>query len=123
MKFAQDYQNEGYVITAYDEASITINEKPFHQSLVLNNTRLRENWGIADIVQLQAQHIEQLLEMEPELILIGTGKRLVFPEVEIYSGIIRHGIGVDFMDTGAACRTYNVLMSEGRNVVAGLIIE
>jgi len=47
---------------------------------------------------------------------------LIFPAVEVYSAIITHGIGVDFMDTHAACRTYNILMSEGRGVVAGLIL-
>jgi len=56
------------------------------------------------------------------LIIIGTGNKLTFPAVEVYSGIIEHGIGVDFMDTRAACRTYNILMSEGRDIVAGLIL-
>jgi uncharacterized protein len=67
-------------------------------------------------------HVEQILALKPELIIIGTGNKLVFPAVELYSSIIQHGIGVDFMDTGAACRTYNILMSEDRDVVAGLIL-
>jgi len=122
MKFAQDSQEDGYVITAYDDNSVSINGKTFSQSLVVASTRLHEHWGIADIELLTSSHIELVLSLQPELIIIGTGNNLVFPAVEIYSGIIEHGIGVDFMDTGAACRTYNILMSEGRDVVAGLIL-
>ena len=123
MKFAQDSQEDGYVLTAYDDNSVSINGKSFTQSLVVASTRLNENWNIADIKLLTSSHIEEILSFRPELVIIGTGNRLVFPEIEIYSGIIKHGIGVDFMDTGAACRTYNILMSEGRDVVAGLILN
>ena len=122
MKFAQDSQDDGYVITAYDDNSVSINGKAFSQSLVVTSTRLNENWDITDISMLTSNHIEQVLSFQPELIIIGTGNKLIFPAIEIYSGIIEHGIGVDFMDTGAACRTYNILMSEGRDVVAGLIL-
>ena len=122
MKFAQDCQDDGYVITAYDNDSISINGKAFTQSLIIANTKLNENWDVSAIELLQPDHIDQVLLMNPELIIIGTGNKLVFPAVEVYSGIIEHGIGVDFMDTGAACRTYNILMSEGRDVVAGLIL-
>ena len=122
MKFAQDSQDEGYVITSYDQGSISINGKEFNQSLIITGTRLDENWDLKIIDSLQPDHIDQILSFEPELILIGTGKKLVFPPVEIYSGIIARGLGVDFMDTQAACRTYNILMSEGRDVVAGLIL-
>jgi uncharacterized protein len=122
MKFAQDSQEDGYVITAYDDNSVSINGKTFSQSLVVAGTRLHEHWDIADIELLTSSHIELVLSFQPELIIIGTGNNLVFPAVEIYSGIIEYGIGVDFMDTGAACRTYNILMSEGRDVVAGLIL-
>ncbi len=122
MKFAQDSQLDGYLITAYDDDGISVNGKPFEQSLILANTQMDENWDVAAIEQLSSEHIEQVLSFKPELIIIGTGGRLIFPAVEIYSAIIQRGIGVDFMDTRAACRTYNILMSEGRGVVAGLIL-
>ena len=122
MKFAQDSQDEGYVITAYDNDSVSINGKVFNESLIVSSQRLNENWQLNDIDALQVCHIEQVLAFKPELIIIGTGHRLVFPAVEIYAAIIQQGIGVDFMDTGAACRTYNILMSEDRDVVAGLIL-
>ena len=122
MKFAQDSQDEGYVITAYGEDSVSVNGKVFEQSLILANTEFSEDWGLSSIEQLADEHIEQILSFDPELIIIGTGDKLVFPKVEVYSAIIKRGIGVDFMDTHAACRTYNILMSEGRGVVAGLIL-
>lgn len=122
MKFAQDNQNEGYVITAYDDHSVSVNGKAFNQSLIVTTTKLHENWEINGIEMLQPIHIDQVLSFKPELIIIGTGSQLIFPAVEVYSVIIQHGIGIDFMDTGAACRTYNILMSEGRDVVAGLIL-
>ena len=122
MKFAQDSQDEGYVITSYESDNVSINGKKFNQSLIISTTRLEENWAIDCIESLQADHIDRILKFDPELVVIGTGSRLTFPAVEIYAAIIRQGIGVDFMDTGAACRTYNILMSEGRNVVAGLIL-
>ena len=122
MKFAQDSQDEGYVITAYDKNSISINGKPFSKSLIVTTRQLQKNWDIAAIESLQANHINQVLSFNPELIIIGTGSSLIFPAVETYSAIIKLGIGVDFMDTRAACRTYNILMSEGRDVVAGLIL-
>jgi uncharacterized protein len=122
MKFAQDSQDEGYVITAYGESSVSINGKAFSQSLIITREELNESWGVDAVELLQAGHIEQLLAFKPELIIIGTGDKLIFPAVEVYAGIIEHGIGVDFMDTRAACRTYNILMSEGRHIVAGLIL-
>ncbi|VAW50971.1 Membrane protein [hydrothermal vent metagenome] len=122
MKFAQDSQEEGYVITAYDNDTVSINGKRFQQSLIVANTVLNENWEVATIAQLASNHVEQILSLDPELIIIGTGSKLIFPAVEIYSAIIKRSIGVDFMDTRAACRTYNILMSEGRGVVAGLIL-
>ena len=122
MKFAQDNQDEGYVITAYDEDSVSINGKPFQQSFIITPAKLEENWAVTSIALLEQSHIEQILALKPELIIIGTGDKLIFPAVEIYSSIIQHGIGIDFMDTRAACRTYNILMSEDRDVVAGLIL-
>ena len=122
MKFAQERQDEGYVITSYGQNSVSINGKAFSQSLIITRATLNENWGVSTIALLQTNHIDEILSFNPELIIIGTGEKLIFPALETYAGIINHGIGVDFMDTGAACRTYNILMSEGRDVVAGLII-
>ena len=122
MKFAEDNQDEGYVITAYDSMNIVINGKSFTQSLIIAGDQMNDCWGVDSIATLTNEHIDTILSFNPELILIGTGSNLTFPAVEAYAPIISAGIGVDFMDTGAACRTYNILMGEGRGVVAGLIL-
>ena len=122
MKFAEDNQDEGYVITAYDSTNIVINGKSFTQSLIVAGDQMHDCWDVDSISVLTNEHVEIILSFEPELILIGTGSKLTFPAVEAYAPIISAGIGIDFMDTGAACRTYNILMGEGRGVVAGLIL-
>ena len=122
MKFAEDNQDEGYVITAYDSTNIVINGKSFTQSLIIAGDQMHDSWDVDSISALTSEHVETILSFEPELILIGTGSKLTFPAVEAYAPIISAGIGIDFMDTGAACRTYNILMGEGRGVVAGLIL-
>jgi len=122
MKFAQESQDSGYVITAYGDDTVSVNGKDFIQSLIVANTKFDESWGVSNIDLLAPHHIERILSFDPELVIIGTGSKLIFPSVETYAAIIKRGIGVDFMDTHAACRTYNILMSEGRGVVAGLIL-
>ena len=99
MKFAQDIQHEGYVITSYDSSSICINGKPFNSSLIVAAGQLQTDWDIVSVAALQANHIEQLLSLNPEVIIIGTGNSLVFPTVEVYAAIIKQGIGIEFMGT------------------------
>lgn len=99
-----------------------VNGKTFNTSLVIAPDQLIEDWAISDISELSSGHIDKIIQLNPELVLLGTGKILSFPEVETYAALIELGIGVDVMDTGAACRTYNILSGEGRRVVAGLII-
>jgi len=122
MKFAEDDLNQGYFITAYDDASIQVNGKNFDSAMVISQETLVADWAPVSIESLLPEHIETIASLKPELVLLGTGAKLVFPEVRIYASLIQQGIGVEVMDTGAACRTYNILSSEGRRVVAGLII-
>ena len=122
MKFAEDNLNEGYFITSYETGKLMVNGKTITSSIVIAPDKLLEDWMLADISNLTAEHIEKIIQFNPELVLLGTGKNLTFPEVAIYSQLIKMGIGVDIMDTGAACRTYNILSGEGRRVIAGLVI-
>ncbi len=121
MKFAEEDPTEGYFITAYDETCIQINGKNFDSSVIIAPDAVDFNWPPTSIENLQSEHFDKIIEFKPELVLLGTGQKQRFPAVETYAGLIQLGIGVDVMDTGAACRTYNILMSEGRRVIAGLI--
>lgn len=122
MKFAEDLVNSAFVIHSYDESGININQRLYTQSLVLSANRLIEDWPIQQIDQLEQSLLEPIIELDPEVIIIGTGPNLVFPHPQTYAWIINQGKSIEFMDTGAACRTYNVLLSEGRKVVAGFIL-
>jgi uncharacterized protein len=90
-------------------------------SFVLSPKHLLRDWTPTSIDDLQAEHLDPIIELQPELVLLGTGTRLTFPAPQLLASLHRQRIGVEVMDTAAACRTYNILMGEGRFVVAGLI--
>jgi uncharacterized protein len=119
----QNPESARHLIRAYQPAAITVGEEIYTRSLVVSPERLVTDWPPSRFVDLNAEHIEVLLTLSPELILIGTGLSQRFPSPGILQSVVRMGIGYEIMDTGAACRTYNVLAGEGRNVVAGLIVE
>lgn len=81
-----------------------------------------EDWPPQVFEDITLEHLEPALALEPEILIIGTGPSLQFPEARIMAEIQQHGIGLEVLDTAAACRTYNVLVSENRNVVAALLM-
>jgi uncharacterized protein len=122
MKFTEDYATGVNVIRSYDHSGIMINNNNHTQSLVVSSNSLIENWPVQQISELNTDTLSLILELEPEVIVVGTGNKLEFPSPQTYSSIINQGIGIEFMDSGAACRTYNILISENRRVVAGIIL-
>ncbi len=90
-------------------------------SFIVSPRHLLRDWAPTHIDNLQAEHLNAILELQPELVLLGTGARLTFPAPQLLASLHRQRIGVEVMDTAAACRTYNILMGEGRFVVAGLM--
>jgi uncharacterized protein len=122
MKFSEEKPDEGYYITAYDQGQIVINGRSLRSSFVLAPDAVIEHWSVGTVDELTESHFDSVLSLSPEIVLLGTGMVLRFPDVAIYAQIINQGIGVEVMDTGAACRTYNILLGEGRRVVAGLIL-
>jgi len=122
MKLSEDYTLGTNIIRAYQDGVIEVNNKPYERSLIISNTLLIPDWGVNDINEMSDAHWQQLLEPAPEVILIGTGSNLRFPHPSSYRTAIEKGIGVEFMDSQAACRTYNILLSEDRFVMAGIIL-
>jgi len=122
MKFSEDYAIGTNVIRAFTDTTIEVNNVPYNRSLIVGNNLLLDDWGISHIDEMTLQNWQTLLEYKPEVILIGTGKSLLFPHPSSYACAIEAGVGVEFMDSAAACRTYNVLVSEDRSVIAGIII-
>ncbi len=122
MKFSEESINQGYYISGYDQHEIHVNGKPMRSSFIIATDKLVENWSPCSIEELCPDHLDPLIQLQPELVLLGTGAALKFPAVEQYSCLIQLNIGIEIMDTFAACRTYNILLGEGRRVVAGIII-
>jgi uncharacterized protein len=123
MKFTQDLP-AGSVnyIRAYAPGCVNVNDRLLNRSLVLAPGVLMEHWGPQCLEEITLAHLEPALALEPEILVIGTGSNLKFPEARIVAEIQQRGIGLEVLDTAAACRTYNVLVSENRNVVAALLM-
>ena len=80
-------------------------------------------WEATDFEALEAAHFERIAALKPEVVIFGSGQRLRFPPAALLRVLIEHRVGIETMDTAAACRTYNVLLAEGRSVVAALLFE
>lgn len=93
----------------------------YRNSLVLSAGALREDWTVESLSDLTVEKLEPVFELKPEVVLLGTGSRQAFPSPEIMMAFYSRGIGLESMTTEAACRTFNVLVSENRNVAAALI--
>lgn len=122
MKFAEDHNSSNYKITGYDSKGVEINGAMQEQALVLSPMKIITDWEPQGLSSLQIEHLDVFYEMNAEVILLGTGKKQIFPDKEILKYLVQHRIGYEIMDTQAACRTFNIIMAEGRNVVAGLFI-
>jgi uncharacterized protein len=109
--------------TGYGEGYVMVNRRRIEKSVVVLPDRILEDWPARTFDELAAEHFESLAGLGREIVLLGTGARLRFPRPEILAPLFRAGIGVEVMDLQAACRTYNILMSEERKVAAALLIE
>ena len=111
------------LISAYGNGYVQIREQRHQASLIVLPELVVPDWPVAGFERLSAAHFERLAELAPELVVLGTGHRHRFPHPSLYQALIAAGIGLEHMDTGAACRTYNILAAEGRKVAAALIVE
>jgi len=110
-------------VTGYGEGWIEVNRARHRASLVVSADRLVTDWPATSVEALAPDHLAAIVEMRPEIVLLGSGAAFRFPEPALLAPLYKAGIGVEIMDTPAACRTYNILMGEGRNVVAALIVD
>ncbi len=91
-------------------------------SLIVLPDRVITDWPPSGFEALSQAHFEVILEFKPEIVLLGTGATLRFPHPSLTQALIRMQVGLEVMDTAAACRTYNILVTEGRKVAAALIL-
>ncbi len=107
--------------TGYGEGYVMVNGERVEKSVVVLPERILADWPAPSFGGLRAEHFGALTGLDREIILLGTGARLRFPRPEIIAPLLSAGIGVEVMDLQAACRTYNILMAEGRKVAAALL--
>jgi uncharacterized protein len=108
--------------TAYGEGYVSVNGVRHNCNLAVLPDRLLPNWTRATFETLSAADLEILCSLDAEIILLGTGDRLRFPSPELLRPLVQVQKGLEVMDLPAACRTYNILMSEGRKVAVGLLL-
>lgn len=112
-----------YVPRAVDAAGrVTINDRQFDRSFAISGDALIEDWAPRDAASLQPSDLDALFALQPTVILLGTGARHAFPAPAVLGAALGRGIGLEPMDNAAAARTFAVLASEGRKVVAAFLI-
>lgn len=102
--------------------AVTIVDRVLTRSFLLAPDRLVEDWPVTSAAEFDLAAIEALLALEPEVVLLGTGERQVFPPREALAALLARRVGIEVMTNAAACRTYNLLAGEGRRVVAAIML-
>ena len=123
MKLQSDPHSGANTITGYGDGYIEINKIPYSHSVLLSSDGEILEWAVKSFDGLSSSDFAQMASLKPELIIIGTGKRQRFPKPELLMTLIEAKIGFEVMDSQAACRTYNILVGEGRQVLLALIVE
>jgi uncharacterized protein len=123
MKLHLDQSPSLNTVTAYGDNYFDVNAVRYQHSVLLMPSGQVEKWPINEFSQLTGEHFLAMLGRQPEVILIGTGRRQRFVHPRLWAPLAERHLGVEAMDTAAACRTYNILMTEGRLVLAALILE
>jgi uncharacterized protein len=121
MQFTQDLSSGINVIRAYGGGELRVNENIYRGAVILSASTVIAEPNIHNLEDLIAVDGSRILALEPELVLLGTGSRQIFPAASFGAQFLRAGIGFEVMDTGAACRTFNVLVAEHRQVAALLL--
>jgi uncharacterized protein len=108
------------LFTGYGEGHVLINAERHDGNLIVTPDSVQP-WEVTDFSSLEETHFSQLLELQPEVVLFGSGASLRFFHPKLMAALTNAGIGVDVMDTQAACRTFNILMAEDRRVIAAIL--
>lgn len=123
MKLHSDNTQQYQTVTGYDAGGVEINAQRFDFSLTVMPEVPPRPWTVARFDQLTAAHFEEIAKDAPDVVVLGTGERQRFVHPRLTASLASLRIGVECMDNHAACRTYNILMGEGRKVTLALIIE
>jgi uncharacterized protein len=122
LKLHADRATHLNTVTGYGPGYIEINGERYSGNLILA-AAFQQSWSVAAFEQLRPEDFEPLLALKPEVVLLGTGRRHRLADPRLTAHLARSGVALEAMDTAAACRTYNILMSDGRRVAAALLQE
>jgi len=111
------------MITGYGSGYIQVNGRRYEESLIVLPDQVLADWAVRVFDDLELHHLKGLLTLKPEIVLLGTGRRQRFLPPALLADLIHAQVGLEVMDTQAACLTYNILVAEGRRVAAALILE
>lgn len=111
-----------YQIRAYAKDFIQVNEQKIRHSIIVMPNQLIDPWPPHCIADLTSDYLQLIIDLRPSIVLLGSGENLAFPDAALLNVFYQQKIGIEVMNNGAACRTYSVLMSEGRKVAAALLI-
>jgi uncharacterized protein len=123
MKLHSDNTQQYQTVTGYDAKGVEINAQRFDFSLIVMPEVPPRAWPVGRFEDLAPDHFEQIAKDAPDVVVLGTGERQRFVHPRLATSLSSLRIGVECMDNHAACRTYNILMGEGRKVTLALIIE
>jgi uncharacterized protein len=123
MKLHSSSTQQYQTVTGYDATGVEINAQRFNFSLTVMPEAAPSPWDVARFEDLTAQHFELIAQEAPDVVILGTGERQRFVHPRLVASLSSLRVGVECMDSHAACRTYNILMGEGRKVTLALIIE
>jgi len=122
MHFSPEDIASELTIRAYEDGVVTVGATRYQRSLILTRERLIPDWRPQRAEELSPEDFDLLRAAQPEIVLLGTGAALRFPPPALTAPLLQAGIGVEIMDTAAACRTYNILLAEQRDVAAALLL-
>lgn len=122
MQLSQENPDFIYVLRGISPSGVLVNQETLSRSFLLTPNQLVQDWRPTDVSDLQPQDMDPVLALEPALVLLGTGPRQRFPSPAVMAALLTRGIGIEVMDSAAAARTFNVLATEGRKVVAAFLL-
>ncbi|MES9924047.1 MAG: Mth938-like domain-containing protein [Candidatus Thiodiazotropha endolucinida] len=122
MKFILDEASDGLSIQRYDQGEVTVSGVIYRENCIVLPDRIISAWRPGSFLDLRQEDFSFLAELAPEIVILGTGDKQHFPHPSLTQPLMQNQVGLEVMTTAAACRTYNILMSEGRRVAAALFM-
>ena len=123
MRLTDDRTGSVLLVRSYAPGEVRVADTVLQRSCLISAERLVEDWRPQTLDELTEADLEPVFALQPEIVVLGSGPRQRFPAPRLLAAIMTRGIGCEVMDTGAACRTYNVLVSEARRAVAALLLK